>query len=112
MGGRPFQVDDAEFETKVLGSDIPVVVDFWAEWCGPCKMMAPVFEKLAGEYEDRLAFAKIDVDDNQEYAAKYGVRGIPTLLIFRAGKEVDRIVGYSAEDQLRSRLDSSLAPSP
>ena len=110
MAGVPFHVDDADFETKVLGSDVPVVVDFWAEWCGPCKMMAPVFEKLAAEYEDKVGFAKVDVDENQEYAAKYGIRGIPTLLVIRGGEEVDRIVGYSPEDEIRTRLDSILAP--
>ena len=110
MAGVPFHVDDADFETKVLGSDVPVVVDFWAEWCGPCKMMAPVFEKLAAEYEDKVGFAKVDVDENQQYVAKYGIRGIPTLLVIRGGEEVDRIVGYSPEDQIRSRLDSMLAP--
>ena len=110
MAGVPFHVDDADFETKVLGSDIPVVVDFWAEWCGPCKMMAPVFEKLATEYEDKVGFAKVDVDENQQYAAKYGIRGIPTLLVIRGGEEVDRIVGYSPEDEIRTRLDSIVAP--
>ena len=110
MSAEPFHVDDADFEAKVLESDIPVVVDFWAEWCGPCKMMAPVFEKLAAEYEDKVAFAKMDVDENQKYAFDYGIRGIPTLLVIRAGQEVDRIVGYSPEAQIRSRLDAALVP--
>ena len=110
MSAEPFHVDDADFKAKVLESDIPVVVDFWAEWCGPCKMMAPVFEKLAAEYEDKVAFAKMDVDENQKYAFDYGIRGIPTLLVIRDGQEVDRIVGYSPEAQIRSRLDAALVP--
>ena len=109
MATKPFHVTDADFKEKILDSDIPVVVDFWAEWCGPCKMMAPVFEKLASEYDSRVGFAKVDVDENQQYAGTYGIRGIPTLLVFRGGEEVDRIVGYSPEDQIRSRLEATLA---
>ena len=106
---KPIAVEDAEFATKVLGSDVPVVVDFWAEWCGPCKMMAPVFEKLADEFEGQLTFAKVDVDTNQGSAGQFGIRGIPTLLVFDGGKEVDRIVGLAPEDQLRGRLGAVAA---
>ncbi len=106
---KPIAVEDAEFATKVLGSDVPVVVDFWAEWCGPCKMMAPVFEKLADEFEGQLTFAKVDVDTNQGSAGQFGIRGIPTLLVFDGGKEVDRIVGLAPEDQFRGRLGAVAA---
>ncbi|MDP6349713.1 MAG: thioredoxin [Chloroflexota bacterium] len=106
---KPIAVEDSEFATKVLGSDVPVVVDFWAEWCAPCKMMAPVFEKLADEFEGQLTFAKVDVDTNQGSAGQFEIRGIPTLLVFDGGKEVDRIVGFAPEDQLRGRLGAVAA---
>ena len=106
---KPIAVEDSDFESKVLGSDVPVVVDFWAEWCGPCKMMAPVFEKLADEYEGKLKFAKVDVDSNQKSAGQYGIRGIPTLLVFSGGEEIDRIVGFAPEDVLRGRMDAAVS---
>ena len=99
-------VEDTEFEAEVLNSSTPVVVDFWAEWCGPCKMMAPVFEKLAGEYEGRVKFVKVDTDANQAYASQFGVRGIPTLLFVSGGQEVDRIVGYVPEAKIKSSLEA------
>lgn len=106
---KPIAIADSDFQEKVLGADVPVVVDFWAEWCGPCKMMAPVFEKLAEEFDGRLTFAKVDVDSNQSSAGQFGIRGIPTLLVFNDGKEIDRIVGFAPEDQLRQRLDAVAA---
>lgn len=106
---KPIAVSDAEFQEKVLNSSVPVIVDFWAEWCGPCKMMAPVFEKLSSEFEGKVTFAKVDVDEHQVFAGKYGIRGIPTLLVFNNGNEVDRIVGYVPEGQIRSRLNAAAA---
>lgn len=98
-------VADAEFQSEVIESENPVIIDFWAEWCGPCKMMAPVFEKLAGEYSDRVKFVKVDTDQNTQYATHFGVRGIPTLLFVKGGVEVDRIVGYVPETKIKSSLD-------
>jgi len=101
---------DATFAGEVLGAATPVVVDFWADWCGPCHMMAPVFAKLAGEFRGRLKFAKLDVDANPATADAYGIRGIPTLIVFRDGEEADRIVGYLPEAHLRMALERHLQP--
>ena len=110
MPAEPIHVTDAEFQSKVLASAVPVVVDFWAQWCGPCKMMAPVFEKLAGQFEGKVTFAKVDVDENQQYAGQFGIRGIPTLVVFDGGKEVNRIVGFAPESQIRAKLEATLGP--
>ncbi len=86
-------VTDAEFKTEVLDSTVPVLVDFWATWCGPCQIMGPVIDALAGEYEGRVRIMKLNVDENPQTPAQYGVRGIPTLIVFKGGAEVQRIVG-------------------
>jgi thioredoxin 1 len=106
--GKPFQVDDASFEQKVLKSDIPVLVDFWAPWCRPCIMAAPVLEELAKEYDGRVAFAKLDVDQNAHTAARYSIMAIPNLLIFKGGKPVSQIVGYKPKEELKRDLDAIL----
>ena len=101
-------VTDADFETEVLNSDIPVLVDFWATWCGPCKMVAPVLEEIAKEKAGKLKIAKVDVDENPEVAAKYGVRGIPTLLLIKNGNVVMTKVGALSKHQLDQALAENL----
>lgn len=101
-------VTDASFEAEVLKSDLPVVVDFWAEWCGPCRMIAPVLESLAQEYAGKVKIVKVNVDENSVSAATYGVRGIPTLLLFKAGNVVDTKVGALPKGQLAAFIDSNI----
>lgn len=105
---HPTAVTDSDFENQVLKSPIPVLVDFWADWCGPCKMIAPVVEKIAGEYEGRLKVVKLDVDENIKTASQFGVRSIPSLLIFKGGAEVDRIIGAVPERQLTAKIEAVL----
>ena len=105
----PIQVSDADFDELVLKADLPVLVDFWAEWCGPCKMIAPIVEELSEEYAGKLDFAKLDVDSNPATAMAYGVRSIPTLLIFKGGKPVDQIIGAVPKGALKKKIDSTLA---
>ena len=102
MISEPIHVTDAAFEKTVLQSDVPVIVDFWAPWCGPCKMIAPVLEKVAKENAGKLIVAKVNTDENQQWAGKYNVRGIPTLLFVAGGKVVHTQVGFSGEAMLRS----------
>ena len=105
---QPFAVNDDDFDEKVLNSDLPVLVDFWADWCGPCKMIAPIVEELSQEYDGKLDFAKLDVDSSPNIAMTYGVRSIPTLLIFKEGKPVDQIVGAVPKGVLKKKIDSTL----
>ncbi|MGI6553576.1 MAG: thioredoxin [Clostridia bacterium] len=97
-------VTDADFTEKVLKAKLPVVVDFWANWCGPCRMMAPVLDKLADEYDGEIQVLKLDVDENPNTAAEYGIMSIPTLVVFKDGKEVKRLVGYLPLEQLKYQL--------
>jgi thioredoxin 1 len=101
---EPIHVSDAEFEEKVLNSNVPVVVDFWAPWCGPCRMIAPVLEQLAGEYDGRLVVAKVNTDENPEWAMRYGVMGIPTLLFVRDHEVQDRQVGVGPTPMLKAKV--------
>ncbi|MEE8206374.1 MAG: thioredoxin, partial [Nitrospinaceae bacterium] len=93
MSGKIVTVSDAEFESSVLQGDKPALIDFWAEWCQPCKMLAPTVEEIAGEYADKVLVGKLNVDDNPATATKYGIRGIPTLLLFKGGQVVQQLVG-------------------
>ena len=102
------QITDASFDEVVLKSDKPVLVDFWATWCGPCRMLGPVIEELATEYEGRVVVGQVDVDNNQEFAAKYGVRNIPTVLVFKDGEVVGRQVGVAPKKTYTDALDSLL----
>ncbi len=101
-------VSDGEFEQKVLKAEVPVLVDFWAEWCGPCKMIAPVLEEIAGEYAGRLTVAKLNIDDNPATPPKYGIRGIPTLMLFKGGNVEATKVGAVSKSQLSAFIDSNI----
>ena len=104
---KPIAVDDSNFDQMVLQADIPVLVDFWAAWCGPCRMVAPVVEELAQEYEGRISFAKVDVDQNPKTAGRYGIMSIPTLLLFKKGEPVSHIVGFRGKAELKQSLDAA-----
>ncbi|MCZ7545011.1 MAG: thioredoxin [Anaerolineae bacterium] len=106
--GAPVHVTDAQFEQQVLKSELPVLVDFWAPWCGPCHMIAPTVEKLAAEYTGRLRVAKVNTDENPMWAQRYGVQGIPTLLLVKNGQIVDRMVGVQPEPMLRAAVERAL----
>ena len=101
-------VTDATFESEVINSDTPVLVDFWAEWCGPCKMIAPVLDEIADEYEGRIKLAKLNIDDNPNTPPRYGIRGIPTLMLFKDGEVEATKVGAVSKSQLTAFIDSNL----
>ena len=100
------ELNDSVFEEKVLKSDKPVLVDFWAEWCGPCRMVGPIIDEISEEYEGKAVVGKVDIDSNQQYAAQFGVRNIPTVLVFKNGELVDRKVGVSSKNDYAQALDS------
>jgi thioredoxin 1 len=104
------EITDANFENEVVNSDIPVLIDFWAVWCGPCKLIAPTVEEIANDYQGKVKVGKLDVDNNQMVATKFGIRSIPTLLIFKGGKIVDQIVGAVPKSAIIQKLDSHLEP--
>ena len=100
------EITDSNFEEIVLKSDKPVLVDFWAAWCGPCRMVGPIIDELSEEYEGKAVVGKVDIDSNQQYAAQFGVRNIPTVLVFKNGELVDRKVGVSSKNDYAQALDS------
>lgn len=109
MAGKATKVTERTFTQDVIEAPVPVVVDFWAAWCGPCRLIAPVVEELAGAYDGRVKFVKLDVDENPDLAVRYNVMSIPTLGVFRGGKMVDRIIGYMPKTDLMQRIESALA---
>ncbi len=105
---KPMVVDDNNFQTEVLNSAVPVLVDFWAIWCGPCKMIAPIVEELAGEYNGKLKVTKMDVDENPRTAMQFGIRSIPTLMVFKGGQVVEQIVGAVPKRHLVEKVTAHL----
>ena len=103
---KPRDVSDDTFEQEVIKADKPVLVDFWAPWCGPCRMVAPVVEELAEEYDGKVEFVKLNTDDNPNVSMKYHIRSIPTLLVFKGGEAVGEIVGFRPKSDLKKRLDA------
>ena len=107
-GNAPIAVDDSSFASEIEGSEGLAMVDFWATWCGPCRMVAPVVEQLAGEYEGKLKVGKLDVDANQETAVRYNIRSIPSILFFKDGKHVDTVVGAVPKPMLERKIQEHL----
>ena len=106
---HPIDVTDSSFDEEVIQADTPVLVDFWADWCAPCKMIAPIVEELAGEFNGKIKFAKLDVDSNPKSASSYGIRGIPTMLIFNGGEPVDQVVGAVPKSVIKKKLEQAIA---
>ena len=106
---KPTDVTDSDWDTKVLSNDRPVLVDFWAPWCGPCRMVAPIVDELATEYDGKVEFYKLNTDDNVQVASRYGIRSIPTLMVFNKGEAVDLLIGFRPKSDLKRTLDKALA---
>jgi thioredoxin 1 len=106
---KPQAVTDNEWDNEVLNAETPVLVDFWAPWCGPCRMVAPIVDELAGEYDGQVKFVKLNTDDNVATASKYGIRSIPTIMVFKGGEPVDQVIGFRPKSELKKSLDKALA---
>ena len=106
--GSILEVTDDSFDSEIINSDIPAMVDFWAEWCGPCKMVSPVVEELAGQYTGKIKMAKMDVDKNRQTPAKFGIRNIPTLILFKGGEVVNTIIGAQPKSSIEEQLKKLL----
>ncbi len=106
--GKTREVTDGNFDQEVIKSALPTLVDFWAPWCGPCRMVSPIVEELAGEYDGKVNFVKVNTDENPSTATRYGIRSIPTLLVFKGGSPVGQIIGFRPKSDIKRRLDSVL----
>jgi thioredoxin 1 len=106
---KPTEVNDNTWEAEVLKSEQPVLVDFWAPWCGPCRMVAPIVDELASEYDGKVKFLKLNTDDNVQTASRYGVRSIPTLMMFKGGEAIDHVIGFRPKSQLKQTIEKALA---
>jgi thioredoxin 1 len=106
--GEVAEVNQGTFEDEVIKSELPTLVDFWAPWCGPCRMLSPIVDELAGQYTGKLKVVKVNTDQNNEIAGQFGIRGIPTLIFFKGGKEIDRVVGVQPKTALAEKIESAI----